>query len=198
MKESLQVILSLLSGIGRFMKEFRQIILAPVLVVSAAAFALYLLGMAPAYLPGSATPGKEYDSIEAATSEMGFDIVVPVYFPSYLAWPPDKIRGQSKPFPMVEMSFLASDRHTEILLIYQIVSDSQDLPVPLPWIETIDQKMPVNVNDSPGELIVGKRANGDVVNAAHWRVNGQHFLVVTTQPVKELLTLARSMYLNPH
>ena len=164
------------------------------LVVGGAALTLYLLGMLPAYLPGSTSAVKEYDSIEEAASELGFDIVVPVYFPSYLAWPPDKIRGQSKPFPMIQMSFLDSDRHTEVLLIYQMVSDSQDLPGPLPWIETIDQKILVTINGSSGELIVGKRANGDIVNGVHWRINGQHFLLVTTQPVKELLALARSMY----
>ncbi len=185
------------SAIGRFVKESRQIILAPVLVVSVAALTLYLLGTLPSHLPGPAGALKEYDSIEAAASELGFDIVVPVYFPSYLAWPPDKIRGQLKPFPMVQMSFLSADRHTEILLTYQIVSDNPDLPVALPWIETIDQKTPVTISGSNGELIVGKRANGDVVNAAHWTVSGRHFLVVTTQTVKELLTLARSMSLNP-
>ena len=179
------------------MKEFRQVILAPVLAVGLAALALYLLGMVPAYLPGSTGAVKEYDSIEEAASELGFDIVVPIYFPNYLAWPPDKIRGQLKPFPMVQMTFLASDRHTEILLIYQMVSESQDLPEPLPWIKTIVQKIAVNINNSQGELIVGKRANGDVVNGVHWRVNGRHFLVVTTQSVQELLALARSMYLNP-
>ena len=187
----------MLSAIGRFMKEFKQIILAPVLVVSGAALTLYLLGTLPAYLPGASSAVKEYDNIEAAASELGFDIVVPVYFPSYLAWPPDKIQGQLKPFPMVQMSFLASDRHTEILLIYQMISDSQGLPVPLPWIETIFQKIPITINGSSGELLVGKRGNGDIVNGAHWKVNGQHFLVATTQPVQELLALARSMYTNP-
>ena len=184
----------MLSGIGRFMKESRQIILAPVLVIGGAALTLYLLGTLPAYLPGASSAVKEYDNIEAAASELGFNIVVPVYFPSYLAWPPDKIQGQLKPFPMVQTHFLSSDQHNEILLIYQMVSDSQDLPVPLPWIESISQKIPVTVNGSGGELIVGKRANGDAVNGVHWRVNGQHFLVVPTQPVQELLALARSMY----
>ena len=186
----------MLSGTGRFMKEFRQVVLAPVVAVGLAALILYLLGIVPAYLPGSAGEVREYDSIEEAGSELGFDVIVPVYFPSYLSWPPDEILGQSKPFPRVEMTFLASDRHTEILLIYQMVSDGRDFPEPLPWIKTLGQKIPVAINNSQGELMVGKRANGDTVNGVRWRVNGRHFLVVTTQPVQELLALARSMYLN--
>lgn len=184
----------MLSGMSRFMKEFRQVIAAPVLVVGMAALILHVLGLLPAYMPGSAPAVKEYDSIEEAASELGFDIVVPVYFPSYLSWPPAKIQGQLHPFPMVEMSFLTSDRHSLILLITQIISDSPDLPIELPWIETIYQEMPITINDSRGELIVGRKADGDVVNGAHWKVNSQHFLIVTTQPVQELLALARSIY----
>ncbi len=184
----------MLSGMGRFMKEFRQVIAAPVLVVGVAALILYVLGMLPAHMPGYAPAVKEYASIEQAASELGFNIVEPVYFPSYLSWPAARIRGQQQPFPMVEMSFLASDRRTEILLIYQLISDRQDLPIPLPWIEIVDQEMPITINDSRGELIVGRRAGGDVVNGAHWKVNSQHFLIVTTQPVQELLALARSIY----
>lgn len=186
----------MLSSLARFMKEFRQIVLAPALAVGLAALALYALGTVPAHI--TPAPGKEYNNIEAAAADLGFDIVVPVYFPNYLAWPPDKIIGQKKPFPMVQMSFLASDRHTEILLTYQIVSDSQDSPLQIPWIDKIAQQMPVTINDSQGELTIGKKTNGDEVNAVQWKVNGQHFLVVTTQSVKELLILARSMYFNPH
>ena len=187
----------MLSVISRFMKEFRQVVLTPVLAVGLAALALYLLGMVPAYLPGSPGEVKEYDSLEEASSELGFDIIVPVYFPNYLAWPPHTIRGQSKPLPMAQMTFLASDRRTEILLIYEMVSDSQDFPESLPWIKTVDQKITVAINNNQGELIVGKRANGDAVNGVHWRVDGRHFLVVTTQSVQELLALCRSMYVNP-
>ena len=176
------------------MKEFRQVILAPVLVVGLAALLLHGLDMLPAYLPGSAPVVKEYGTLEEAASELGFNIVVPVYFPSYLAWPPAKVQVQLQPFPMVRMTFLSSNQNTEILLIYQMVSDSRGLPTPLPWIETVYQQIPVTINDSQGELIVGKRANGDVVNATHWTVEGRHFLLVTTQPVQELLTLSRSMY----
>ena len=132
------------------MKEFRQVVLAPVLVVGMAALLLYGLDMLPAYLPGFAPAVTEYNSVEEASSQLGFNIVVPVYFPSYLAWPPEKILGQLKPFPLVQMSFLSSDHHDEILLIYQSVSESRDLPAPLPWIETVSQQIPVTINNIQG------------------------------------------------
>ena len=178
----------------RFPKEVPGLILVPMVVVGMVALALYLLGMVPAYLQSPVGGVKEYDSIEEAESELGFEIVVPAYFPSYLSWPSAKIQGQLEPVPMVQMLFLSSDQRTETLLIYQIVSDSRDLPITLPWIETIRQEMPIIVSGNEGKLIVGRGADDHVVNGVHWMIDGQYFVVVTTQPLQELLTLARSMY----
>lgn len=94
---------------------------------------------------------------------------------------------------MAQVLFLASDQHTEALLIYQIVSDKEDLPIAFPWIETILQEMPVTINDDDGELIIGRGADGQLVNGVHWIEGRVHFIVVTIHPVQELLTIARSM-----
>lgn len=182
------------SGIITFWKEGWRVILAPLLIIGLMALALYLLGIVPGYLQSPVGGVQEYNSIEAAESELGFEIVVPAYFPSYLSWPSAKIQGRLEPVPMVQMLFLSSDQRTETLLIYQIVSDSRDLPITLPWIETIWQEMPITVSGNEGKLVVGTRADGHLVNGVYWRDDGRHFVVVTTQPVQELLTLARSMY----
>ena len=166
--------------------------LAP-LVVGIVALALFLVGMVPAHLQGPAGI-REYDSLEQAELELGFDIVVPAYFPSYLSWPPASIQGQLEPVPMVRMLFLSSKQHAETLLIYQIVSDSKDMPVALPWIETVQQEMPVTMSGNDGMLIVGRGADGRLINGVHWLTDGFQFVVVTTHPVQELLTLARSMH----
>ncbi len=178
----------------RFPKEVPGLILVPVVVVGMVALALYLLGMVPAYLQSPVGGVKEYDSIEEAESELGFEIVVPAYFPSYLSWPPARILGKLEPIPMTQVLFLDSDRHTSALLIYQIISDREDLPIDLPWIETVLQEMPVTINGNDGELIMGRGTDGQLVNGVHWIEDGVHFVAVTTHPVQELLTLARSMH----
>ena len=174
------------------MREFRQVVMTPLLVVGLAALLLYGLGKLPAYLPGSAPAVKEYASIEEAATELGFDIAIPVYFPNYLSWPPETIKGQKKPFPKVEIVFLSADRKTEILAIYEWLSDSPEALSAL-WLENSSARMPINLNQNQGELIIGKTADGFTSNGAHWMVNGQHFLVVTTKPVQELLAIARSI-----
>ncbi|MFC1987563.1 hypothetical protein ACFLVH_03350 [Chloroflexota bacterium] len=175
----------------RFLKEVPRLMLAPI-VVGMVALLLYLSGMVPAYLQG-VTGIKAYNSIEAAESELGFEILVPAYFPSYLAWPPAEIRGQLEPFPMVQMLFLSYDQHTETLLIYQMASSQKELPVALPWFKAVLQETPVDINGSKGKLVVGERADGQQVNGVYWVADDFHFIVVMAQPVRELLTLASSM-----
>lgn len=175
-----------------FLREAPRLMLAPV-VVGVVALALYLLGMVPAYWQSSVSL-REFSSLEEAESVLGFEVVVPAYFPSYLSWPPAEIRGQLEPIPMAQMLFLAADRHTKALLISQILSDREGLPSAVPWIETIQQKITVDINGNSGQLIIGKGADGQSLNSVHWRADGLHFIVVTIHPVKELLTLARSMH----
>ncbi len=169
-------------------------ILAPVMVVGAMALALYLLGAVPGHLQSPTGGIEEYSSLEEAESELGFDIAVPSYFPSYLSWPPAEIRGQLEPVPMAQTLFLASDRGSEALLVSQIVSSGQDLPPVLPWVETVLHEMPITIGGNQGTLIVGRRADGRPVNGAHWRAAGLQFLMVTVHPVEELMALARSLH----
>jgi len=178
----------------RVLREIPKLILAPLLIVGLIALALYLLGIVPGYLQSPVGGVEEYDSIEEAESELGLEILIPAYFPSYLSWPPAKIQGQLEPIPMTQVLFLDSDRHTSALLIYQIISDREDLPIDLPWIETVLQEMPVTINGNDGELIMGRGTDGQLVNGVHWIEDGVHFVAVTTHPVQELLTLARSMH----
>ena len=174
-----------------WLRETPRLMLAPI-VVGVAALALYLLGTVPEHLQAT-TSVKEYSNLETAESALGFKIAVPSYFPSYLAWPPAEIKGQLEPFPMVRMVFSAYDQHTETLLIYQIVSEQKNLPIALPWIESILTETTVDINGNAGQLLEGERADGQRVNAVYWHSGGTHFIMVMTQPVRELLTLARSI-----
>ena len=175
------------------MKEFRQAVITPALVVGLAALFLSIMNHVPRYLPGSVPAATEYSSVEEASLGLGFNIAIPVYFPNYLAWPPETIKGQKKPVPKVEIVFLSADRRTEILAIYQWLSDKTDSLSPLPWIETVSTQMPVRLSHSNGELIIGRMADGSMANGVHWIKNGRHFFVITTQSVQELLAIARSM-----
>jgi len=41
---------------------------------------------------------------------------------------------------------------------------------------------------------MGRGANDQLINGVHWIVDEVHFVIVTTYPVQELLTIANSMH----
>lgn len=184
----------MVSRMVKYVKGFSWTILAPLLMVSTVALALYILGTIPGHIASSERGIKEYNSVEDAESKLGFDIAIPAYFPNYLSWPPASIRGQVEPVLMSQMIFFSSDHHTEDLVITQVISTGEDLPVSLPWIDSILQKTPITINGKPGELIIGKRSDGVTVNGVYWRADGIYYAVITTHPVEEATTLAQSMH----
>jgi hypothetical protein len=185
---------SMLSVMARFLKGAPTVVLVPVAVVGTAALALFLLGVVPGYVQGPSEGISEYDSMEEAESRLGFDIVVPSYFPDYLAWPPAEVRGQLQPIPMAQTLFLSSDDRAEVLLISQILSSGEDLPIAWPWVESIQWELPATIGDHEGTMIVGRNEYGRELNGVHWRAEDFHFVLVTVYRVQELMTLARSMH----
>lgn len=163
------------------------------LVVGVAALFLYLLGIVPSHI--QVPPGvREFATMEEAQAKLGFKIILPAYFPGYLGWPPARITGEVAPVPQAWTLFVSPDHRTEVLLITQVAARDQSLSPSLPWIETVLEEMLISVGENPGELFVGRGKDGRLINGARWKMNDFQFTVVTTQPVQELLNLARSMH----
>ena len=176
-----------------FLRTVPQLILAPLLVMGMVTLILYLLGQVPDYIQGERHGLKEYDSIEEVEMYLGFNLVVPTYFPSYLSWPPAKIYGQREPVPMAQTLFLSQQGGYETLLIYQIDTESEDLPVPLPWVTTVQEETPITIDEHNGFMITGTGIMGEPLNGAYWKSGDFYFVVITTRSERELLTIIRSM-----
>ncbi len=162
------------------------------LLVGIIALGLYLVGKVPAYIQANAGI-REYDTLQEAQTDLGFDIILPIYFPNYLTWPPYHITGEVKPVPRLQTVFVTTDRQTEVLQIIQTTSGSQSALAKLPWIDIILTEMPITLGDITGTLVVGRRNDGHLINGARWTANGYQFAVVTTQPMQELLKIVRSL-----
>ena len=162
------------------------------LLVGVIALGLYLVGKVPAYIQANAGT-REYDTLQEAQTDLGFDIILPMYFPNYLTWPPFQITGEVKPFPRLQTVFVTTDRQTAVLQIIQTTSGSQSALAKLPWIDAVLTEMPVILGDITATLVVGTRNDGYLINGARWTADGYQFAVVTTQPVQELLKIVRSL-----
>ncbi|HJX12738.1 MAG TPA: hypothetical protein VJ377_04340 [Dehalococcoidales bacterium] len=177
----------------RFIKAVPQLILVPAAVLGAAALVLFLIGAAQDYLYPPEHGPREYASIEEAGDELGFRVVVPTYFPSYLAWPPGVIRGQLLPSSRVETVYNAPNGGYPVLVISQVVADSDELPVPLPWVREVLEERAVVIGENRGTRLTATGEDGQPLNGAYWRSGGFYFIVVTSRAASELLSIASSM-----
>ncbi len=175
-----------------FLKACPKIILAPLILIGTAAFSLYLLGMVQDYLHPPEHGPREYASIEEAEADLGFQITVPTYFPSYISWPPAEITGQLLPVPQVETVY-HSQYGAKILVITQIASDIGKPPDELPWGKAIPGNTPITMDDNTGVMIAARDADGQLLNGAYWESDSFFYVVITSRSERELLTIVRSM-----
>ena len=112
--------------------------LLPLLVtLVVAALSLRLLDALPAYWQAWTTSRSappvlaerlEYPTIEEAERGLGVRIALPSYFPSYLRWPPDTIRGQRDPVKVASILFLSSDGR-QALQIRELFWPGEEMPL---------------------------------------------------------------------
>jgi hypothetical protein len=175
-----------------FLKASPKIILAPLILIGTVAFSLFLLGLVQDYLHPPEHGLREYASIEEAEADLGFQITVPAYFPSYISWPPAEITGQQLPIPGVETVY-DSPYGAKILVISQMVSDSREPTDALPWVKTVLEKTSITIGDNTGVMITATDADGHPLNGAYWKSDNFFYVVVTDRSESELLTIVRSM-----
>ena len=175
-----------------FLKACPKIILAPLILIGTVALSLYLLGLVQDYLHPPEHGPREYASIEAAEVDLGFQVTVPTYFPSYISWPPAQITGQLLPVPRVETVFY-SQYGARILVISQIAADGEEPPEVLPWVSTITAKTPIMIEDNRGVMIAAMDIDGHPLNGAYWKSGIFFYVVITNRSESELLTIVRSM-----
>ena len=159
----------------KFLKTMPQIILAPALIVGMAALVLYVMGMTQDYLRPPEHGPRDYASVEAAEASLGFKIALPSYFPDYLSWPPAEIRGQLLPSPRAEIFFDSTSGESNVLVIYQIATDSDSLPVPLPLVKNVLEETPVSIGDSEGVMVSAEGTGGQALSGAYWKSGGVYF-----------------------
>ena len=176
-----------------FLRELPKIVVSLGLILGMIAISLFLLGKAPAYLQGPYKGLREYASITAAEAGLGFDIAVPAYFPNYLTWPPAHIEGQIEPVTFSRLTFVSSRGNEEMLVIYQITPDGDDLPENIPWKRPPQAALPVTIGGFEGSLVVNT-SDDAWTNAVFWRDADYYHLLTTTQDTRELLLLGRSIH----
>ena len=193
---------------GRQTSLLRELpgIFGPLLVtVAVVAMALWILNLVPGYVaallaptptpPPSLTERLDYPTIEAAEVDLQVKVVTPVYFPSYLVWPPASIRGQ-RDYAKVVSLLIRDTSGQQALQLREIFWPGDELPFAVPEPMEVLDRSQVDVNGVQGALLLGRGQGGNPVNQLRWHAGGIHAVLTTILPPEELLRIGRSMHLE--
>jgi hypothetical protein len=153
-----------------------------------------MLTAEPVQAPPSLTEHLRYSSIEEMERDLGISVALPRYFPSYLVWPPDSVRGQREPSAVASLLFV-SDEGQQALQVRQIFWTGDALPFDIPEPLQVQERREVEMDGGIGVLLMGQSQVGTPVNQLRWRSGDVHIVVTTIYPEEELLRIARSMHL---
>jgi hypothetical protein len=185
------------------MRELPGVLFPFLLTIATIALVLRLLNAVPGYweglttepvqVPPSLTEHLRYPGIEEMERDLGVSVALPRYFPSYLVWPPDSVRGQREPVPVASLLFASSDGQ-QALQIRQIFWAGDALPFEVPEPLQLLERRGVEMEGGAGLLLIGQSQAGTPVNQMRWRDGDVHLVVTTIYPEEELLRIARSIH----
>lgn len=137
--------------------------------------------------------------MEEAESVLKRKVLLPGYFPDYLAWPPGKIMAQQRPAPLVKLTVYARTGIYEraglrpVLMLYQGSPEMVEQGVEVRSTLALVTKETVRLGDVAAELSIYKARDGLLWYRLAWQFEGQALAAFTSLPLKELLKIARSM-----
>ena len=162
-------------------------------VLGAVALGLRILHLVPPYL--APEPVRSYATVEEARRATGLPLYLPAYFPDYLRWPPDEVRGWVEPGPKISVTVALRDSGQPVLWMEEWVPRPSGSVPDLPKASQIVGKETVDLSDGVRAEVVSYDVVGaPLYHRLLWDQEDVRVLLTATLPVEELVRMARSMY----
>lgn len=167
--------------------------LLPLLAVMAAAVAiLYVVGALPQRLRHAEMGPRSYATLAEAQEKLRLGLTLPGYFPSSIAWPPDSIVGQRRPYPMLTVTFVSQETGANALIVRKVKAETMPEGARL-GLAQMERQWTATVEGRETTFIVGKAENGEAAAAAWWAREDQQFFLWTSYPIETLQRMAETM-----
>lgn len=163
------------------------------LVVATAAVLLVAVDSIPGLVTGEPRHVRRARTVDEVERRLRTRLLVPYYFPSTLAWPPERIRFTVDP-PGAALSVAGRDGSPQVFLAEAL--GPGPIPARLVPEAQVLHSSPVTVGGDRGVLsrVV---VDGVVGWEVRWEQGGRRLLVRSRGTVEELLRMARSVREGP-
>lgn len=175
----------------RLLKDLPGII-GPLLAILAG---MALLLRAADYLPSlwlrEVLPEVErFQSPRELEAKLGTKLLLPAYFPDYLAWPPSRIELYHWPGLEVRMFIISREDQQTRLMIYQLLSDEVALPAD-PGLVLAEKN--IDIRGRRAQLAWIRDRAGQRWCRLGWQAAQGRMVLLAKLPPGELVRIAQSM-----
>jgi hypothetical protein len=137
---------------------------------------------------------RQYRDIEVAKRSLGHaPVLVPLYFPEGIAWPPSFILAQTRPYAALVMEFKKKDSDGTVLIVVQSSAPHGDAQLRRIALTEVRERTPIRLKGRPAILQVGACGNEAPCSGLAWQDNGFYYSVLLLSSPFELIKIGESM-----
>lgn len=147
------------------------------------------------WIPSAVQEGafRRYDSIDEVRSHLKIHpLLVPVYYPSSVRWPPSLIAAQTRPYTAVVMEFLNSGSGDTGLVITQTALSHPPIEEKFRFTD-VRQTVKFTVKGRTAFLEVGACSGGERCSRIAWNEGAYRVALVMKASPVDLVRIAESM-----
>ncbi len=177
------------------LREVARLLIPWLAVMAAAAGALRFLNTLPSLLRADIPSEKRLlSTVEEGEREVELKLLLPAYFPDYLAWPPVRIEASPHPFQGLTLYFNSRTDLTLLLILQQVMGD--DLPPSpelMPELSGVEVRL-VQVARRPARLSSGLDKQGERWRELLWWADDRFIRLLGRLEERDLFRMARSIH----
>lgn len=161
-------------------------------VSGATAMLLGGLGKAPGWLAGEERHVRNVETVDEAARRVGARLYLPAYFPSRLAWPPEKVRVAGGKGGSVAVTIVSSEDRLPSLIVFQATVPGEPISPLLLGKPRIMYEGRTRVGTTPA-AISNVVIDGAVWQQLTWQVDGIQLALRARSAEPEIHKLAHGL-----
>lgn len=143
-------------------------------------------------------PVRTYATVEEAHRSTGVPAHLPAYFPDYLLWPPEEVRGWTMPQPKLSVTVVLRESGQPVLWLEEWLPLPGEPPPELPRTAQIVERGTVVLQEGVDTEVVTYRGPGaQSYYRLLWDQGKVRMMLTAALPYEELVRMARSMHPLP-
>ena len=153
--------------------------------------ALQFAGWLPSIIDSGSL--RKYGSVEELRSRLQMrPLLVPVYYPRTVNWPPSLVAGQMRPYPASAMVFAGRQAAGTVMTVTQTDGGRPPLIDQMKFITT-RETVSTEFKQRRATLEAGSCRESTLCSRVSWQEGPYHIVVTAALPPAELMSVAESM-----